>query len=231
MKKCTRNASNLTSSRVHHYYARWIHEYASIPSFVRLFFLTHYTTTYLRGLFFILRPTKKTRKQLQMGIFFSFRIRGFDFGFDSRGKHAISLVRKKSLDKLSYVSVLYYKIKQSRNEANVIWSVNIACLPLPSLPKYIYIFVSTTFTEKILYALQITWRNAGSTFRFTYARVNVENEIYRWAKIAAWNNQTVITRFVFPPKYRESKYTKVRVTTDGWTDHLGQIKYNGVLFG
>ena len=44
---------------------------------------------------------------------------------------------------------------------------------------YIYIFVSTTFTEKILYALQITWRNAGSTFRFTYARVNVENEIYR----------------------------------------------------
>lgn len=46
--------------------------------------------------FFILRPTKKTRKQLQMGIFFSFRIRGFDFGFDSRGKHAISLVRKKT---------------------------------------------------------------------------------------------------------------------------------------
>lgn len=35
-----RNAANLTSSRVHHYYARWIHEYASIPSFVRLFFLT-----------------------------------------------------------------------------------------------------------------------------------------------------------------------------------------------
>lgn len=93
-----RNAANLISSRVHHYYARWIHEYASIPSIVRLFFLTHYTTTYIRGLFFILRPTKKTRKQLQMGIFFSFRIRGFDFGFDSRGKHAISLSEKKPLD-------------------------------------------------------------------------------------------------------------------------------------